>query len=131
MVRQWNIKHKFYTHHFLSSKIKNRQITYNNNKYCWKLNLSHQIRISNREKKSDASFNLTSKIWRHMLLVTAGTILFLTLVFLLKMHYTNLEIVWQLILLSEVILSSCVPHELQSIRNQNSNLYHIFLFDQF
>lgn len=43
-----------------------------------------------------------------------------------NIHHTNLEIVRQLNPLSAVILSSRARFELQSIRNQNSNLYHNF-----
>ena len=51
---------------------------------------------------------------------------------LVNIHYTNLEIVGQLNPLSAVILSSCAPLELQSIPNQNFNLYiYIFSFNQF
>ena len=81
------MKHKFYPHHFLSSKIKSQQVRYNNNKYCRKLNLSHQIRISNEEKKSDAHFNIISQIWRHISLMTADTILF----FDLRFFHTDLK----------------------------------------
>ena len=93
------MKHKFYTHHFLSSKIKSQQVRYNNNKYCRKLNLSHQIRISNEEKKSDAHFNIISQIWRHISLMTADAILFFDVSF----FYTDLKKVWQLNSLSVVI----------------------------
>ena len=43
-----------------------------------------------------------------------------------NIHYTNLEIVWRLNPLSAVVLSPWAPHELHSIRNQNSNLYLYF-----